>query len=295
MVQLAAYVCELSALRSMEIKHHMGRAIHRFFYTIMRRYDPSLAERLHKDRHALKPFAVSGLLQPGTTQNVLGKIAEGDRAWLRMVGLNSEVVDALKAYEKRCARARPVDEKIDDRIRPNWRVELFSSDSKHNAWAGRASREDFNQLSVPRKIEFQFSSPTSFRSDGNSIPLPNPDRVFGSLLDKWSAFTGESVVDGIHDFIRYMMVLSNHNISTQTLRFKKKNNVIIQVGFQGLATFTLLKRNKDLEKKNNRLHTELMQRHTEFSSIVARLAALVFYAGVGIKTTQGMGMVCPQT
>ncbi len=42
-------------------------------------------------------------------------------------------------------------------------------------------------------VELRFTSPTTFRRKGLSVPLPDPSLIYGSLWQKWQAFSGVSV------------------------------------------------------------------------------------------------------
>ena len=113
----------------------------------------------------------------------------------------------------------------------------------------------------------RFLSPTSFRSRGEQKIFPEPNLVFSSLLKKWNAFSSIKFPKGLEEGFSKIRV-ARYNTRTELIEFS--NYKII--GFKGTVTYELPKGISDEVK--NRVNT---------------LADFAFYAGVGYKTTMGMG------
>lgn len=287
MTDFAAYVCHLRALESMDIRSHMGRAMQRLCLQVVGQSNPQLAEELHEHGHQTKAYATSGLLQWRSTQPILGAVKEGDRAWIRLVGLNADVVYALDNFMNKVNQGtRPVVIKLDSRQRPNWEVERVTNEDQ---WGGRSMAQSLMDVQPSRKatFAFHFASPTGFRRDGLTLPLPLPELVYGSLERQWRDLTGIQTRLIINDFLKYMLVLERHDIQTHALRFKKGT---VQVGFVGDVHMSAMRRNAKLEKKEPELHAELQRFYDPCMQFLAAVSRFAFYSGVGIKTTQGMGM-----
>ena len=122
------------------------------------------------------------------------------------------------------------------------------------------------------------------------MPFPLPLLVFQSLALRWTMFSGVPLPEELLTFVEHFVVLSRHQVQTEILTFKQKSK---QVGFVGVAEFTVVKKNEHLAKSDSSLHGQLQSRIGEFSRMLGMLMAFSFYSGVGIKTTSGMGMVKP--
>jgi len=135
-----------------------------------------------------------------------------------------------------------------------------------------------SQAKADPEITLEFVSPTPF-SFGQKpwgkmvVPLPEPRLVFGSLLKVWSALAPSPLrMDeaALKSYIEKNVVIKRiDGLRTAMLRFPDAP----QVGFVGRVTFRLM---TDEDAARARLNT---------------LADFAFYAGVGMKTAMGMGMV----
>lgn len=288
MTDFAAYVCRLRALEPMNPQSHMGRAVQRVLLQLVGQTNPQLAEDLHEHGHATKAYATSGLLQWRSTYPVLDQVKPGDLAWIRLVALRAEVVTALDALMAKVNNGtRPVVIKLDSRTKPNWEIEAVTTEDR---WGGRTTATALMEPTGKRDghFTFRFRSATGFRRDGMTFPLPLPELVFGSLERQWRDLTGIQTRMIIDDFMRYMVVVGQHDIQTHALKFKKGT---VQVGFTGDVSFRAMKRNAKLEKNDPELHAELQAFYAPCVDFLSAVSGFAFYSGVGIKTTQGMGMV----
>lgn len=281
---LAAYVMHLRASRALTLENHMGRAGQQLALDLVRRSDPALSEALHALSQT-KPYAVSGLLLPETTRPVLGRVAVGDRAWVRVLGLQADVVAALD----RSLEPTPTEVEIDH---TRWQVESVSRSNSEHPWAGRTTTSDLIQrhrtLTPATKLTLEFATPTGFHSAGLNVPLPQPALVWGSLLRQWNDLSLFPLPEDLTPFIAWQVMLNRYRAETQILRFKQGSQ---QIGFTGQATFAIATRNEQLERTDPALAERLSAQREELGQALGLLAEFAFYCGVGIKTTTGMGMV----
>jgi len=114
-----------------------------------------------------------------------------------------------------------------------------------------------------------FATPTTFRQGDADLPLPVPRLVFRGLWEKWNAFAPQSSLLS-EEVIERKIALAEAQIRTRT--FDEGRSSI--VGFVGWAEFYL------------------MGRHSlEVIRSLHALAEFAFFAGVGRKSTHGMGLV----
>lgn len=112
----------------------------------------------------------------------------------------------------------------------------------------------------------QFLTPTSFRQLGRQILFPLPEKVFKSLLNRWNAHSPLKYPEGVeYDQIN----VSRYELRTGIWEFERYKIA----GCLGNCTYLLPK-----------LWPEHARHH------VCVLAAFAGLAGVGYKTTMGMGV-----
>lgn len=136
-------------------------------------------------------------------------------------------------------------------------------------WAGR---EDWGQLLAGeemRSARLVWCTPTAFRQGDVDLPLPLPRLVFGGLLEKWNRFSPRPLVWEVLALER-QLVVSGHRLATRAF-FDGRAEI---PGFVGWTEFRLLRGAEEGQRR-------------AFSALV-RFAP---YAGVGRKTTHGMGLV----
>jgi CRISPR-associated endoribonuclease Cas6 len=159
-------------------------------------------------------------------------------------------------------------------------------DPARHPWAGQSSYQDLaapfllgGQEKVSRKVRLEFVSPITFRSGGRYVPLPLPELVFGSLLDRWQTFAPIALHPEVRRFAEEAVVLSQYKLRTRGLPYKhgekasgeQRGQGGWQIGFTGQVIFTAL--NPDRYWLN----------------VLHLLAAYAFYSGVGYQTGTGLG------
>jgi CRISPR-associated endoribonuclease Cas6 len=155
------------------------------------------------------------------------------------------------------------------------RVERIITTAEEDVWAGVCDYGDLlpKASQPPRTVSFQFASPTSFnKTGGQQIPLPLPEYVFGSLVDRWTRFSSVGLHPDLKKLATECVVISQYRTDTRQISFERALRGSV-VGFVGDVTFTLQTSDSVLR---GQLHT---------------LAAYALYAGVGTRTAQGLGQV----
>ncbi|MGP1386454.1 MAG: CRISPR-associated endoribonuclease Cas6 [Thainema sp.] len=129
-----------------------------------------------------------------------------------------------------------------------------------------------------RKLMLQFCTPTAFRQGKYDSALPTPERVFGSLLRRWNQYSELP----FSDEILHVIQPSQFDIETQVATDPRdqfqhtgaKTSPCNQfMGCVGTVTYQIL---------GNVDASTIKQLNT--------LADFALYAGVGRKTTMGMGI-----
>jgi len=125
-----------------------------------------------------------------------------------------------------------------------------------------------DRASQARSIDLQFTTPTLFRRSGTSIVLPQPELLFQSLLRTWNAFSPMQFPP--HDQAEFATIMiSGHRIHTRMSDFGSYK----LLGFLGSVKYLL----------PDEMHPLLRR-------TINCLADYAFFAGVGYKTTMGMGL-----
>ncbi len=152
-------------------------------------------------------------------------------------------------------------------------VRGYTFDNAQHPWAGTSSFVDTYNAAVSGtdvilKPLLQFYSPTTFRSRGVNYPLPDPQKVFTNLLYKWNNYSPVHLGDNFTNFIIENVYPTSYKLTTRIMHF----NNYKQVGFVGQCGFGMRRQSEDI-----------------MARVVHMLADFAFYAGVGYKTTMGMG------
>ncbi len=248
----------------------LGRAGQALLLRLMAERDPAAAEALHQG-DGLRPYTVSNLVMGKRTKGSL-QLAAGQAGWLRFTGLTAEVSGQLQAL----AANPPEQVELDGH---QFRVVGATLDPAGQPWAGQVSYQDLaapfllgGESRPAAKIGLEFAGPTTFRSKGRYLPLPLPELIFGSLLDRWQAFAPIALHPEVRRFAEEAVVLSRYRLRSRGLPYKQQG---MQIGFTGRATFAALNRDR------------------YWLNVLHLLAAFSFYSGVGYGTAAGLGQTRP--
>ncbi len=271
-----------------------GRAVHAAFMDLVSQLDPDLSDRLH-DPSRFKPFTVSPLHSLSERRSDHFLVRPSNTYWLRFTSLDETLSHLLLGL-------RPDDFERIHLAGASFNVVAIIASSSAHPWAGQTTFDALacrwleGDPSPPRKIHLRFVTPTTFISGDQNIPLPLPHLVFFQLAEKWKQYAptplahmiGRLVDEHIHSpptapddaeissdrswlALNRVIGLSRYDLKTRILDFAQYK----QVGFTGEVEFLV--------------HESFSDEQTKLLHLLADFA---FYAGVGYKTTMGMGQVC---
>jgi CRISPR-associated endoribonuclease Cas6 len=263
---LTSLILQLNSPNEANLPASLGRAGQALLLQLIQQRDLALAESLH-NLNGPKPFTVSNLVM-GKRQQGSVQLQTGQSGWLRFTGLSREVSQHLLAL----GSSPPASIVLAGQTLA---VTGATLDPTRHPWAGQCSFQDLaapfllgGQARPATKISLDFASPTTFKSQGRFVPLPLPELVFGSLLDRWQAFAPIALHPEVRRFAQEAVVLSRYHLRSRGLPAKEGGQ---QIGFTGQATFTALNRDR------------------YWLNVLHLLAAFAFYSGVGYQTGAGLG------
>ncbi|MEL6780229.1 MAG: CRISPR-associated endoribonuclease Cas6 [Cyanobacteria bacterium J06597_16] len=255
-----------------------GKNLHGLFLNLVSAVDAELGDRMHENK-SNKPFTLSPL-QRGTRATLhwkhLKPIAPGTPCWWRISLLDDQLFGQLSQLwlnlnSNQSWHLGPANLHITSILGTPQSVQPWANFSNYAQLYEQASRTD-------RKLTLEFCTPTAFRQGKYNSSLPTADRVFGSLLRRWNRYSGlefsPEILTNLQD--------SHVNIRTEIAvdpreQFQhtgaKTNPCNTFTGCVGKVTFRVL----------GKVDTTTIQQ-------LNALADFALYAGIGHKTTMGMGM-----
>ena len=245
-----------------------GRAAHSLLLNIIRQVDDVLAATLHETNGGPRPFTASTLIGPSTRSGL-----DKERVYsLRLTAVQPEVSNHLFQEAQPAGSLSPGATVELDHIR--FRVESSVWEPDNHPWAGLTSYLEpsapylLAQKTPPRRVSFQFTSPTTFKSAGKHVPIPMPDLVFGNLLNRWNAFSPLAFPEEVHRYAQECLGISRFNLSSRVVPVKGRGR---RMGGIGQVTFTSINYDR------------------YWMSVIHTLAAFALYSGVGAGTSMGLG------
>jgi len=262
---LYSVLLELRAEHQASLPATMGHLVHAMFHHLLARIDPAQSRQLHQEG-GRRPFTLSPLLGglpednrvvliKGTTYQIRITLLDGGYLWHCLSTLFLE--------------GGPCTVQLGE---ATLLITRLISTADATGWAAKTTWQELASQPHAREITLSFTSPTAFNTNEHSFVLaPEPRLVWGSLIRTWNCYApaslaltpavlGEIQTNGI--------TVSGCNLSTHTLQYPKYT----QKGFLGTCTYRLPKEGKYAAQMTGR-------------------AAFARFAGVGYKTTMGMGQV----
>ncbi|MCG6133778.1 MAG: CRISPR-associated endoribonuclease Cas6 [Nostoc sp. LLA-1] len=248
-----------------------GRHLHALFLTLISSVNSSLGDYLHSSK-ADKAFTLSPLqIQRQHKQNHQTlqfshqkPIAAGTPCWWRISLLDDTLFSKLTELWLN--------------LNPKYPWHLGSANLHITSiqgtplltqpWANACTYEQLYEQASDRErnLDFTFATPVSFRQGGYDNVLPLKESVFNSLLSRWNKYSGMEIASIAIESV----YPSAFNINTEVLtNYESKF-----IGCVGRIGYRIL---GDVEP------LVIKQMNT--------LANFALYAGLGRKTTMGMGMV----
>ena len=278
---LTALVLTLRPDTAATVPAFLGRAAHAWFLDQLHQADPQLAQRLHQP-NKLRPFTVSPLSCPSSRQR-------GDR---RRLSPNSPCYLRITSIED------GLSSRLMDTFAPRWtgatmhltgvpfEVTSVASSRSDHPQADHLSYETLveriGQAPPPRHTTLRFLTPTVFRrspppetpfgDEAYDLPFPEPELLFGGLSSLWNAFAPQPLPDELRTFARDRVVISRYNLRTELVTFSSGRRGRVG-GFVGQCRFAILESDTTWQRR------------------IGLLAAFAPFAGVGRRTTMGLGQV----
>ncbi len=168
----------------------VGRANHAATLAHLHSVDPGLADALH-NANGPKPLTCSDLIGAKAGREGLA-VRAGQPLRVRITGLTPPVAQALASLLESPPATWPL-------AGHPFRITGAVCDPERDLWTGRSSYEDLaaarllGQSAPAARATLRFSAPTGFKSKGVHMPVPLPELLFGSLVDRWNAFSPVTV------------------------------------------------------------------------------------------------------
>lgn len=250
--QLQSLVLELGALKKGTPPATLGRAIHGCVLNWLNLVDSELANQIHESQ--VSPFCLSGLIGNRRQPYSL----EGDKFFLRISILQQQLIQPLLKGIEQQETKELILGKFPFVIR-----QIYTIPQSHKL----AQLTDYYSLalysSILNEIKLNFLSPTSFKQKQGIQTFPLPELVFDSLLRKWNHFAPVEL--HFPDDIDWNCLVSAYELKTFALKLEGG----AEIGTQGWVKYCF--------------------KEPQQARIASILANFAFYAGVGRKTSMGMG------
>ncbi len=261
---LYSLVLELQPRHEALLAPTQGYHAYALLLQIMRWRDPGFASYLH-ELPGTKPFTVSPLRGKVRRQGSNVLVSPAETYWLRLTVLQEEVfarlLDALLHLPSEQALLLES---------AAFGLRRVVTTSVQSPWAGFTSFDALLAGARPRRrLRLAFRSPTAFRSEGRrNVVLPLPELVFGSLLARWNELAPQRLPEELRQAAKEGLLIAGYRLQTHMLDFGRFK----ELGFEGECEYEC---GPGLA--------------AEQRAQLAALAGFAFYAGVGAKTTMGMG------
>ena len=266
-VTLYSCVVKLTATRDAALPQTHGDHAHAAFLGIVRATDPDLAQLLH-DSGARKPFTVSPLRGLPEPVNGQVRVKAGWECWLRIT-LISEPMFAAFIRRFMLGDVRPT-----LWIDPGEFAvtEVLTTPGSH-PWAGYTTAEALMDAAGAPDVDtvaLEFASPFAFSLGKHQVEImPRPELVFSTLANKWKQWCGLPLPVMEREWLKENVLVAEWRMQSRMLRYRTG----WQVGSVGTAKFRVFNADAAIHRALN------------------GLAGFAFFAGIGYKTTQGMGQV----
>lgn len=238
-----------------------GRAVQAVFLSRIRAADPDLSAALHEPDRA-RPYTVSSLIGYRAPENLSG----GDALTIRLTALTAEVGDMLNRLIESengfAPGSRVVLDRLPFEILPGGGADLIESCSYADLIAAGIAQAEHPQ------IDLRLYSPTLFKSDGRTQPLPIPGLVFRSLLERWNAFAPLTFPEDTVRYAEECLAISGFSIRSFPAALGEN---ALRIGAVGKVRYRALNPDR------------------YWVSILHALARFSRFSGIGAGTAYGLG------
>jgi CRISPR-associated endoribonuclease Cas6 len=246
-------IINLRALSKGKLSRSFHCLMHPVFLDRISKTDEKFGKTLH-DAGIMPPFSISPVM------NIEKQVVINESYWVRIGILNEELEEMFFLSTEKGVWREPI--QLESHFFEVEEIVWGNPDGFE--WSGRNSYSDMIHNSVTcRKISVFALSPMSFKKGDLHYPLPEPSLLFGNLLRRWNQFSKIGLPE---DYDFGDVSFAHFNIQTQPYALRKGGTVL---GATGKMTFIF---------------------QNEISQLCHALLQFAFFSGIGVKTTQGMGM-----
>lgn len=262
-----------------------GRHIHALFLTLVSSVDKELGDRLHGEK-ANKGFGLSPIQLAVSYDRNLNKpqLKKANSQQLKAKSLSwhhQEISPSTPCWWRISLLDEVLFSKLTGlwlNLNPDRAFHLGSADlyitsilgtpQSSQPWSNFATYQQiFDRASeTERNITFHLATPTAFRQGKYDSPLPTRDNVFKSLCDRWNTYSEIPISPEIIEYI----FPSRFEIKTEVVKNYDTHSFIGCVGEIGYRI--------------------LGDASPETIKQINALADFAMFAGIGRKTTMGMGI-----
>ena len=289
-----------------------GRGAQAWLLDNIRRIDPALARKLHETsgKSNRRPYTVSVMpsqavsyleRQSGESGTDKNESVGNPRAPDVFHGLSEPSGSDNTHYRNKSilrvtSLSADLTAALGENVFPNIRTEgviwlngveaqVKSIQTDEHPWSGNSSFEGLAQKTLISPeisdqmhdtLAWEFATPTAFHQNGLTMPLPLPGLVFGSLIQAWDHFSPLPLPVVLGSFVEQNVGISRHRLATRLVKFGSKEQ---HIGFVGTTDYRIVPEHSELPS------SDFVQR----VRLLAMLSQFAFFAGVGIRTTVGMG------
>jgi len=248
-------ILEFQPGRGQQIKRVAPQTLHGLLFRLIAESNPELAESLHQSK--IRSFTLSPPFPAGPQAPGLYRV--------RCTLLDSSgILEALNQYFLNHLG------NLNLRIGqiPITITRFLSTPSDTEIWSEQASYDTLwsEASSTETRFALKFCSPTAFKTGETILPLPLPERVFGSYLQRWNAYSPYPFdPEPIQYLLEHQLAVEKHQIESSKWHYF--------MGFTGQVRFVL---------------TGKATSPQQIQQLNA-LANFAYYCGTGYKTAMGCG------
>lgn len=245
----------------------MNHQTHALVLNLVRQFNSSLSARLH-DEPGYRPFTVSSLR---------GLAVSGEHLLLlhdRPCYLRITLLDDGSLWQQLSTHfleSGPIYIQLGHVVLRLTRL-LSTPDNDPTSWVCTTDWQTLFTLPKIQSLTMHFASPTAFSwGSRHFVIFPEPFLLWESLLHTWNRYAPESYRferKGFRESLLKNVSVTKCSLRTKTLFFPNYT----QKGFVGNCSYSFKAPDDD-------------------AALLTTLAAFAFYAGIGYKTTMGMGQV----
>jgi CRISPR-associated endoribonuclease Cas6 len=269
---LTSTVVRLRAKQDGCLPRAMGEYGHAAFLSLIREVAPDLSKAIHEAGNR-QPYTVSPLIG-GKRERRGVSVRTGGGYWMRFTILDPALYSVFSRYFAESISFEPVL----TLGKVPFVIEEVTTSQQPDSWSGYATFSKlFTEAHLEPIVSLQFLSLTAFSL--GKVPnvgprfsiFPEPSLVFDSLLRQWNQFAAQPLKNHREwqEWISQHVIVRRYRTESDLWQFKQHP----QIGFVGHCTYEVKGDCPEEIRQFNAL--------TDFA----------FFAGVGCRTTMGMGQV----